>query len=100
MHLSEAPSSTGSSSPRCLRCFSSLQCSAWCTVSVIAQLKLKFNNRAPLRAEGVPMPQETETQVVENAPQIQSAFNGKHRARRRWLAAVVVFLAVAGILVS
>ena len=46
------------------------------------------------------MPQETQTQVVENAPQMQSAFNGKHRARRRWLAAIIVFLAVAGILVS
>jgi RND family efflux transporter MFP subunit len=46
------------------------------------------------------MPQETQTQVVEKAPQIQSASNGKHRARRRWLTAVVVFLAVAGILVS
>ena len=46
------------------------------------------------------MSQETQTQVVENAPQMQSAFNGKHRARRRWLTAVVVFLTVAGILVS
>ncbi len=43
---------------------------------------------------------ETETQVVTNAPPIQSAFNRKHRARRSWLAAVMVFLAVAGILVS
>jgi RND family efflux transporter MFP subunit len=43
---------------------------------------------------------ETETQVVTNAPSIQGAFNGKHRARRSWLAAVIVFLAVAGILVS
>jgi RND family efflux transporter MFP subunit len=43
---------------------------------------------------------ETETQVVTNAPPIQGAFNGKHRARRTWLAAVIVFLAVAGILVS
>src|SRR5258708_29368606 len=42
---------------------------------------------------------ETETQVVTNAPSIQSAFNTKHRARRRWLVAVIVFLAVAGILV-
>lgn len=45
------------------------------------------------------MTQETQTQVVANAPQMQSAFNGKHRARRRWLAAVTVFLVVAGILV-
>src|SRR6266481_4022221 len=43
---------------------------------------------------------ETETQVVTNAPPIRGAFNGKHRARRSWLAAVIVFLAVAGILVS
>src|SRR5258708_24511497 len=42
---------------------------------------------------------ETETQVVTNAPSIQSAFNTKHRARRRWLVAVIVFLAVARILV-
>ena len=46
------------------------------------------------------MPQETETQVVGNAPQIQSAFNESHRARRGWLAAGIVLLAVAGILVS
>src|SRR6267143_952150 len=43
---------------------------------------------------------ETEAQVVANGPQIQSAFSGKHRARRSWLVAVIVFLAVAGILVS
>jgi RND family efflux transporter MFP subunit len=43
---------------------------------------------------------ETETQVVTNAPPIQSAFNRKHRARRSWLAAVIILLAVAGILVS
>jgi RND family efflux transporter MFP subunit len=46
------------------------------------------------------MLQETQTQVVVNAPQIQSAFKGKHRASRSLLAAVMVFLAVAGILVS
>jgi len=43
---------------------------------------------------------QTEAQVVADGPPIQSAFNGKHRARRSWLAAVVVFLAVAGILSS
>jgi RND family efflux transporter MFP subunit len=43
---------------------------------------------------------ETETQVVTNGPPIQGTFNGKHRARRSWLAAVIVFLAVAGILAS
>jgi RND family efflux transporter MFP subunit len=41
-----------------------------------------------------------ETQVVKNGPQIQSAFTGKQRARRSWLVALVVFLAIAGILVS
>jgi RND family efflux transporter MFP subunit len=46
------------------------------------------------------MPQKTQTQAIENAPQIQSAFNGKHRARRTLLAAMIVFLAMAGILVS
>src|SRR5712671_6525485 len=46
------------------------------------------------------MSQETQTQVVANAPQMQSAFNGKHRARRSWLFALIAFLAVAGILVS
>lgn len=46
------------------------------------------------------MSQETQTQVLTNGPQIQSVFSGKHHARRGWLAAVVVFLAVAGILVS
>jgi RND family efflux transporter MFP subunit len=46
------------------------------------------------------MQSETEAQVVANGPPIQSAFSGKHRARRGWLAAVIVFLAVAGILVS
>src|SRR6267378_3609400 len=40
---------------------------------------------------------EPRVQVVENAPQIQSALDGKHRVRRGLLAAVVVFLAVAGI---
>jgi RND family efflux transporter MFP subunit len=43
---------------------------------------------------------ETETQVVMNAPPIQSAFHGKLRTRRNWLAAVIIFLAVAGVLVS
>jgi len=43
---------------------------------------------------------QAEAQVVADGPPIQSAFNGKHRARRSWLAAVVVFLAVAGILGS
>src|SRR6266481_2629828 len=42
---------------------------------------------------------ETKVQVVANAPQIQSALGGKHRVRRSLLAAVIVFLAVAGILV-
>ena len=46
------------------------------------------------------MSQETQTQVVANAPQMQSAFNRKHRARRRWLFALIAVLAVAGILVS
>ncbi len=46
------------------------------------------------------MSQETQTQVVSNAPQMQSVFNGKHRARRRWLFALIAVLAVAGILVS
>src|SRR5258708_12509558 len=40
---------------------------------------------------------ETKVQVVENAPQIQSALGGKHRVRRGLLAAVIVFLAVVGI---
>jgi RND family efflux transporter MFP subunit len=44
------------------------------------------------------MLQETQTQVVGSAPQIRSAFRGKHRARRGWLAAVIASLAVAGIL--
>ena len=42
----------------------------------------------------------TEAQVVANGPQIQSPLNGKHHARRGWLAAVIVSLAVAGILVT
>src|SRR5216684_2390878 len=46
------------------------------------------------------MSQETQTQVVSNAPQMQSAFNGKYRARRKWLFALIAVLAVAGILVS
>src|SRR6266446_209585 len=41
-----------------------------------------------------------ETQVVATAPQKQSAFNAKYRARRRWLLALIAVLAVAGILVS
>jgi len=43
------------------------------------------------------MSSETKVQVVENAPPIQSALDGKHRVRRGLLAAAVVFLAVAGI---
>src|SRR5258708_38929168 len=39
---------------------------------------------------------ETKVQVVENAPLIPSALDGKHRVRRGLLAAAV-FLAVAGI---
>src|SRR6266853_4208479 len=38
-------------------------------------------------------------QVAANGPQIQSPLNGQRRARRGWLVAVIVFLAVAGILV-
>jgi len=45
------------------------------------------------------MQSETKAQVVANGPPNQSAFSGKHRARRSWLAAVIVFLAVAGILI-
>src|SRR5712664_4595802 len=41
-----------------------------------------------------------ETQVVANAPQKQSAFNAKYRARRKWLFTLIAVLAVAGILVS
>src|ERR1700694_4526936 len=100
MHPSDALLSAGCSSPRCLRCFSSQQYSVWCTVSVIARLKLEFNNRARLRAEGVPMPQETETQVVGNAPLIHSAFNESHRARPGSLAAGIALLAVSWLLVS
>jgi RND family efflux transporter MFP subunit len=48
----------------------------------------------------MPMQSETQTQVVADGPPIHSAFNGKHRARRSWLVAVIAFLAVAGILVS
>src|SRR5690348_15002636 len=40
---------------------------------------------------------QTKVQVVENAPQIQSALGGKHRVRRSLLATVIVFLVVAGI---
>lgn len=43
---------------------------------------------------------ETEAQVVANGPPMQGASSGKHRARRGWLAAVIISLAVAGILVS
>jgi len=39
----------------------------------------------------MPMQSETEAQVVANGPPNQSAFSGKHRARRGWLAAVIVF---------
>src|SRR5467141_767498 len=48
----------------------------------------------------MPMQSETEAKVVVNGPPIQGASSGKHPARRGWLAAVVVFLAVAGILAS
>src|ERR1700675_3281575 len=48
----------------------------------------------------MPMLSETGAQVVANGPPIQGASSGKHPARRGWLAAVVVFLAVAGILAS
>ena len=46
------------------------------------------------------MQSETEAQVVANGPPMQSASSGKHRAGRGWIVALVVFLAVAGILVS
>src|SRR5690348_1042309 len=46
------------------------------------------------------MMQETQTQVVANAPQVHSASNVKHRARHSLLAAVIALLAVAGILVT
>ena len=46
------------------------------------------------------MQSETKTQVVANEAPMQSASSGKHRVRRGWLAAVIVFLAVAGILGS
>jgi RND family efflux transporter MFP subunit len=48
----------------------------------------------------VPMKKETQTQVVENGPQIQSASRGKHRTTRSLVAALIAFLVVAGILVS
>lgn len=46
------------------------------------------------------MQSETKAQVVANEAPMQSTSSGKHRARRGWLAAAVVFLAVAGILGS
>ena len=46
------------------------------------------------------MQSETKAQVVANEAPMQSASSGKHRVRRGWLAAVIVFLAVAGILGS
>src|SRR6202171_1470453 len=48
----------------------------------------------------MPMQSETEAKVVVNGPPIQGASSGKHPARRGWLAALIAFLAVAGILVS
>src|SRR6266850_2561984 len=98
MRLSAAPSLAGCSSPRCLPCFLFLRCSVWCIASVIARLSPEFNNSALYEPKGVPMSQET--QVVTNGPQIHSAFSGRHRARRSWLVALIVFLAVAGVLVS
>jgi RND family efflux transporter MFP subunit len=61
---------------------------------------VKFNNRALYEEKGEPMMQETQTQVVANAPQVHSASNVKHRARHSLLAAVIALLAVAGILVT
>jgi len=46
------------------------------------------------------MPMQSETEVVANAPQIQSVSSGKHRAIRAWLVGVIAFLAAAGIVVS
>jgi len=46
------------------------------------------------------MPMQSETEVVANAPQIQSVSSGKHRAMRAWLVGVIAFLAAAGIVVS
>ena len=46
------------------------------------------------------MQSETKAQVVVNEAPMQIASSGKHRARRGWLAVVIVFLAVAGILGS
>ena len=42
---------------------------------------------------------QSETEVVANAPQIQSVSSGKHRAIRAWLVGVIAFLAAAGIVV-
>src|SRR3977135_4178362 len=100
MPLSAAPLLAGCFSPRCLCCVCFQRDSVWGMASVIARLKLEFNNRTHQKQKGMPMLSETKAQVVANEPPNQSAFSGKHRARRGWLAAVVVFLAVAGILVS
>src|SRR3977135_2034530 len=100
MPLSAAPLLAGCFSPRCLCCVCFQRDSVWGMASVIARLKLEFNNRTHQKQKGMPMLSETKAQVVANEPPNQSAFSGKHRARRGWLTAVVVFLAVAGILVS
>jgi RND family efflux transporter MFP subunit len=46
----------------------------------------------------MPMLSETKTQLVANTQPNQTAVSGKRHAGRSWLAAVVVFLVVAGIL--
>jgi len=46
------------------------------------------------------IPMQSETEVVANAPQIQSVSSGKHRAIRAWLVGVIAFLAAAGIVAS
>ena len=48
----------------------------------------------------MPMQSETEAKVIANEPQVHSASSGKHRARRAWLVGGIVFLVVAGIVVS
>src|SRR3981189_552411 len=100
MRLSAAPLLAACFSPRCLRCFLFQRYSVWCMASVIARLKPEFNNKTHQKQKGMPMPSETKAQVVAKEPPNQTVFIGNHRARRGWLAAVVVFLAVAGILAS
>src|SRR5260370_36208062 len=46
----------------------------------------------------MPMLSETKTELVANTQPNQTAVSGKHHAGRSWLAAVVVFLVVAGTL--